>query len=167
MNESYINKRRFEDYEDWRDEALKKQGWYMHMVPIGDFTLKDQEIPYINFVTFGLEDNFDHPDLQLFASMPQNVAHAVLSSMVDLIRHGTKFVDGKRYSGIIKEFDIEMKAFRDVGRTVLRVLLPDEKGRIPTDDVCDPEWCLQLIDIETELNLDDEPKEQEGPLTIN
>ncbi|MDQ0247787.1 hypothetical protein J2S09_005440 [Bacillus fengqiuensis] len=44
------------------------------------------------------------------------------------------------------------KQYREMGRDVLRVLLPDEDGILPTEENCDEYYKIQLDDYDFDSN---------------
>ena len=59
-----------------------------------------------------------------------------------------KFEQGIEYTDIIEGYPIIMKSFVEMDREVLRVLLPDERGILPTRSECDECYKTQLDSIE-------------------
>ena len=59
-----------------------------------------------------------------------------------------KFEQGIEYMNIIEGYPIIMKYFVEMNREVLRVLLPDERGILPTRPECDECYKTQLDGIE-------------------
>ncbi|MBG9858092.1 hypothetical protein ACE2AI_20840 [Bacillus wiedmannii] len=67
---------------------------------------------------------------------------------IEEIKSGKKFEQGIEYTNIIEGYPIIMKYFVEVDREVLRVLLADERGILPTMLECDECYKTQLDDIE-------------------
>jgi hypothetical protein len=53
----------------------------------------------------------------------------ILVGVVDKIKEGVKYESGKKYAGIIDGFKLEFLDAIEGGRPVLRILIPDEKGK--------------------------------------
>lgn len=67
---------------------------------------------------------------------------------IEEIKSGKKFEQGIEYMNIIEGYPIIMKYFVEMNREVLRVLLPDERGILPTRPECDECYKTQLDGIE-------------------
>jgi len=67
---------------------------------------------------------------------------------VEEIKSGKKFEQGIDYTNIIEGYPIIMKYFIEIDREVLRVLLHDGRGILPTMLECDECYKTQLDDIE-------------------
>ena len=105
-----------------QNESLKKYGWVVH------FVVDDIEHPFsTNIHTHGLY-SFGHKDLQICLSLNPEVAHKILIDIVELIKKGNKFEVNKKYSGIIKDYDILFVESNETGRTVLRIIFPNSDG---------------------------------------
>lgn len=69
-------------------------------------------------------------------------------SIIEEIKSGKKFEQGIEYTNIIEGYPVSMKSFIELDREVLRVLLPDKRGILPTALECDEYYKTQLDDIE-------------------
>ncbi|WP_257133300.1 hypothetical protein [Bacillus wiedmannii] len=67
---------------------------------------------------------------------------------IEEIKSGKKFEQGIEYTNIIDGYSVIMKSFVEMDRDVLRVLLPDERGILPTMLEFDECYKTQLDDIE-------------------
>ncbi|MES9665671.1 hypothetical protein CN941_15155 [Bacillus cereus] len=67
---------------------------------------------------------------------------------IEEIKSGKKFEQGIEYTNIIEIYSIIMKSFVEMDREVLRILLPDERGILPTMLECDECYKAQLDNIE-------------------
>jgi len=122
---------------------LQEYGWYMHSI-----LAEDIDGIHANYHTHGLRDNFNHQDLQIALNMDPEAAHSVFCTIIEEIKSGKKFEQGIEYTNIIEGYPIIMKSFVEMDREVLRVLLPDERGTLPTRPECDECYKTQLDDIE-------------------
>lgn len=106
--------------------SLRLVGWYVH-------NERDDDSPTsINIHTHGLEETFNHPDIQLVLPL-DNVAYLkLLSKLVESIKSGMRFEQGLIYS-IEKNIDITFVRAKEAGRDILRVVLPDEHGNLEKD----------------------------------
>lgn len=105
-------------------EMLREHGWYVHFVP------DDDKYPnHINFHTHGLEESFNHPDLQICFPLDIKTAHAIFNDAINLIREGTSFRAGVKYPGVIGgDLLVEFIESRESRRTVLRMIFPNKEG---------------------------------------
>lgn len=104
-------------------DAIKKYGFYIHFVP------NDCGCPHhMNIHTHGILEVFKHKDLQICFPLPQQVALETLHNVVHYIKDGKTFVSGKKYSGIIRNYNIEFIDAIECGREVLRLLVPNKEG---------------------------------------
>ncbi|MBY7122821.1 hypothetical protein MKX31_22085 [Bacillus sp. FSL M8-0063] len=67
---------------------------------------------------------------------------------IEEIKSGKKFEQGIEYKNIIEGYPIIMKYFVEIDREVLRVLLADERGILPTMLECNECYKTKLDDIE-------------------
>ena len=131
-----------EDADEWEENMLQEYGWYMHSI-----LAEDIDGIHANYHTHGLRDNFNHQDLQIALNMDPEAAHSVLYHN-RRNKEREKFEQGIEYTNIIEGYPIIMKSFVEMDREVLRVLLPDERGILPTRPECDECYKTQLDDIE-------------------
>lgn len=112
----------------WQEEMEKKHGWFAHYV------FDDPSCPYkVNIHTHGLE-KYGHRDLQVCFPIPKEIIHNILIDIVEEIKKGKKYVAGIKYSGIIKNYDLEFSQSEENGRPVMRIIFPDKHGNIQTYD---------------------------------
>ncbi|MGH1298177.1 hypothetical protein [Bacillus pretiosus] len=67
---------------------------------------------------------------------------------IEEMKSGKKFEQGIEYTNIIDGYSVIMKYFVEIDREVLRVLLPDERGILPTMLECNECYKTKLDDIE-------------------
>jgi hypothetical protein len=99
---------------------LKNYGWLVHHV-------FDGANP--NFHTHGLQENFNHPDLQLSFPCAPETAQGILTIVADKIKTGEKFVSGNQYEDIIMNYKILFTSAKEFDRIVLRLILPNTDGK--------------------------------------
>jgi hypothetical protein len=109
--------------EEWHKKQMAEHGWYCHMVG-------PDETGMSNYHTHGLKESFNHPDLQFVLPIRPDIAQGILSDMVKSIEEGEKFEPGKRYSRVIRNFDVAIISASESGRQVLRIILPDPNGNL-------------------------------------
>lgn len=127
-----------EHIEKKHTEALKEPGWFAHYIST------DLHTPHlVNCHTHGLPGNFDHPDLQIVLNIPPQTAQHIFTDCIKYIKEGRQFEDGEKFALKIN-FVCWFKQFREGGRDVLRVILPDPKRSFPGDEGCAEGYDLQL-----------------------
>lgn len=124
------------EINSWAEEMMEKHGWYMHAVPAEDGI-------HANYHTHGLDETYNHPDLQVTLPLNHEVAHKIICTAVDMIEDGVVFKDGMMYNDIIITFPVEFRKFREMDREVLRIIFPDSNGYFPDDDECDEMYKAQ------------------------
>ncbi|MFJ8258624.1 DUF4262 domain-containing protein [Peribacillus asahii] len=133
--------------EQWEQQMLAEYGWYMDAI----FAEEYDEI-HANYHTHGVQENFNHMDFQIVLNMDPEVANDIFFTLIDDINKGKRFEEGKEYSDILEGFKVTFKQYREMGRDVLRVLLPDEDGIFPTEENCDEYYKTQLDDYDFDGN---------------
>lgn len=125
---------------EWENDCIAKYGFYVHYVNLGEA---------IDVHTHGLVETHNHADLQIVFPIDLKTSHSVINSVVERIEEGEVFVDGQVAEGIIENFSVKFIEVEENGRKVLRIILPDEKGRIERDKISkkyaiqygdNPEW---------------------------
>lgn len=105
-----------------QEEAVKKHGWYAHIV-------QDPRCPAnTNIHTHHVMESFGHKDFQICLNINPNTSHGLLADAVNEVKKGVKFEPGKKYDNIIKNYKVEFIEAIEEGRSVLRMLIPDENG---------------------------------------
>jgi hypothetical protein len=128
----------------WEAEQLAKHGYYFHFVLPED----DEEAAMcINAHTHGLSDTFAHPDLQIVFPVEEQLAGEIFEPFVCEIRQGKKFNSGDRVPFPFNdEFEFLLVDAIESGRPVLRIIIPDNNGRLAKDEI-DPEFRCQYGDL--------------------
>lgn len=134
--------------EQWEKQMLEQYGWYMDAVYADEY-----DGIHANYHTHGVRENFNHLDFQIVLNMDPEEANNVFYTLIDYINSGSEFEEGKEYCNIIKGFKVVFKQYSEMGRDVLRVLLPDENGIFPTENGCDEYYKKQLDDYDFD-NID-------------
>ena len=96
-----------------------------------------------NFHTHGLWSNYGHLDLQIVIAMKPEIASALLNTMGERIKNGERF----RFGDIIPDLglmDTRVQEFMETGRSVLRLIIPDPKGRFLDDIGCEEPYRYQM-----------------------
>lgn len=92
--------------------------------------------PYLcNAHTHGME-NYEHLDFQMVLNLPPEHIAYLLNTLGKRVQNGEVFHDGDMVSGIYEDCEICLKKFRETGRDVLRLIIPDKYNRFPEDEKC-------------------------------
>ncbi|HWL22650.1 MAG TPA: DUF4262 domain-containing protein [Ureibacillus sp.] len=133
--------------EQWEQQMLAEYGWYMDAI-----FAEEYDGIHANYHTHGVQENFNHMDFQIVLNMDPEVANDIFFTLIDDINKGKRFEEGKEYSDILEGFKVTFKQYREMGRDVLKVLLPDEDGIFPTEENCDEYYKTQLDDYDFDGN---------------
>lgn len=126
------------DHDTWSKGQMDKYGWYAHYVPLPLNSV-------VNAHTHGFEATFHHPNVQLFFSLPMETSHSIFATIAENIRNGTVYRTGEKYTGVLGGgYGVEFVHAKEGGRPVLRCLLPDKEGRLPSDPACEKPFADQL-----------------------
>ncbi len=110
------------------EEMIRKYGWIIHhIIDNGSHT-------------HGLQENFNHPELEITLNLPADVSHNILTIIANNIKHGQKYNDGQKYHEIIENFPV---SFHLTDNNILRIILPDPNGLFPGDKGCQKPFSLQ------------------------
>lgn len=107
----------------------------------------DQYGPYkylINSHTHGME-LYNHLDFQVVLDLPPEHISHLLNTMGKRVKSGETFCDGDMVSGLYTECDILLKQYRETGRDVLRLIIPDKKKCYPDDADCMEPYKYQIL----------------------
>ena len=112
-------------------EMLAKYGWFAHYVS------DDPDAPMgVNFHTHGMDETFDHPDLQIVFPIDPKIAHSLFWEAINQIKSGKKFRDGDVVDKIVGNgFSVKFVEAQENERTVLRMILPDKYGNLDRADL--------------------------------
>lgn len=134
--------------EEWEKQMIEEYGWYMDIIYAEEY---DQI--HSNYHTHGVKENFNHIDFQIVLNIDPEVANGIFFNLIEDIRNGKIFEEDKKYSDIIEGYRVEFKQYREMGRDVLRVLLPDEDGVLPTEEDCHEFYKSQLDDYDFDSDV--------------
>ena len=93
-------------------------------------------------------ERYGHPDFQIVLSLPPREIGRILNTLGRRVQDGEHFCHGRYVSGIYADCDIRLDEFREMGRKVLRVIIPDRHYRFPEDPQCEEPYRLQSMDTE-------------------
>ena len=96
----------------------------------------------INTHTQGMKA-YGHLDFQVVLNLPPEHIGYLLNTLGHRVQHGEHFVPGQLVSGLYEDCPIRLEKFRETGRDVLRVIIPDKNNRFPEDNLCDERYKSQ------------------------
>ena len=119
--------------------AFNRYGWYAHIVQA------DPDYPFgVNYHTHGLLQSLKHKDFQICLCLSPEIAHSIVSDLVEHIKAGETFEAGKVASGIIRGgYNITFANAKECDRDVLRIIFPDKEGALSRDVISEayrPQW---------------------------
>lgn len=119
-------------YQERIRESLQTFGWYTHC------ERHDCNSPtHFSARTFGLPDNFNHPDLQIVIPAQDKFTHIVFSNAIDKIKEGIKFKadDLTTYDDIIYNgYKVKFIPISNGTETLYRIIFPN-KDHLYTDGI--------------------------------
>jgi hypothetical protein len=119
--------------------ASAELGWQADIVPASEY-----DGIHANYHTHGVKENFNHLDFQVVLPISPSQTHAVVASIIEKVKEGKVYEEGVLYDDILTTFPMGFKKFVENGRDVLRLMIPDNKGRLPDDPECDEFFKIQL-----------------------
>lgn len=126
---------------DWEFRQLAKHGWYVHLIANDDSSPTGFQAH-----THGLREAADHADFQVVVPLPQNLVHDILINLVDRVKTGERFEVKSQADNVIgNALRVAFLAVKEDGRDVLRVILPDGKGKLGREEIAYP-WSDQYLD---------------------
>ena len=125
-------------------------GWIIHLCANGncDECGKREEgfLPYTcNAHTHGMEE-YRHMDFQLVLKAHPAEIGRILNTFGLWVQSGRRFKAGDMVSGIFQDCNVRLDEFEETGRTVLRIIIPDDENRFPEDEECMEVYRLQLLE---------------------
>lgn len=135
----------------WEEERLKNPGWFIHAIG------NDENYPFnVNFHTHGLQENYNHLDLQLICPVPVPVVQGIFNFIVDQIKEGVVFESGQMVEGIFGGLFVKLEKAEEGEREILRVIVPDPEGSVDPWSMKSP-FKKQYFDI---VEFDDDEDEE-------
>lgn len=96
----------------------------------------------INTHTHGM-NAYGHLDFQVVLNLPPEHIGYLLNTMGSRVQNGERFHPGQLVSGIYEDCPIQLKKYRETGRDVLRIIIPDKNNRFPEDALCEERYKVQ------------------------
>ncbi|MDO4274132.1 MAG: DUF4262 domain-containing protein [Eubacteriales bacterium] len=97
----------------------------------------------INAHTHGM-NVYGHKDFQVVLNFPIWHIGYLLNEMGHRVQNGERFSPGQLIQGIYEDCPIRLETFRETGRDVLRIIIPDKNNRFPDDPLCEDRYKVQL-----------------------
>jgi hypothetical protein len=121
----------YEDLAKREKQMMEKYGWVTHfVVDTDDNEAKVSTKTGVDIHTHGLEENFNHPDLQIALPIDASIAHSILTSIIDNIKEGNTYKDGDVCKGLLKgDYKVRFQKVNS-DRSILRIILPNKEGQI-------------------------------------
>ena len=92
--------------------------------------------------THGMED-FGHLDFQVVLNIKPAEIGYLLNTMGERVRDGERFQSGDMIKGLFLDCDVRLDLFRETGRDVLRLIIPDGDNRFPEYPLCKAPYIFQ------------------------
>lgn len=130
----------------WTQANMRKHGW------IAEVVADDFDSPTgFNLHTHGLQENYDHPDFQIVVPLPDKVGHTLMITLADRVKAGERFHAGQKVDGVIEGAGglVKLIDATECGRPVLRVILPDPRGKLDLGEIND-QYARQYDDTRVE-----------------
>ena len=133
----------------WTLANMLKHGW------IAELVADDSDSPTgFNLHTHGLRENYSHPDFQIVVPLPDKVGHALLVTLAERVKAGERFEAGQKVADVIEgggrlegqELLVKMVEATECGRPVLRVILPDPRGKLELGEI-NEQYAKQYADL--------------------
>lgn len=107
-----------------------KVDWIIHL-------LTDQYGPggTVNRHTHGME-RYDHLDFQVVLNLRPDEIGRLLNTMGSRVQRGERFKAGEMVDGLYLDCPIRLDTFKESGRRVLRLIVPDANNLFPENPRC-------------------------------
>jgi len=91
-------------------------------------------------------EEYGHMDFQLVLKAHPAEIGRILNTFGLWVQSGRRFKAGDMVSGIFQDCNVRLDEFEETGRTVLRIIIPDDENRFPEDEECMEVYRLQLLE---------------------
>lgn len=144
--------------KEWEDERLKNPGWFIHAIQ------GDSEYPFdCNFHTHGLQQNYEHLDLQIICPVDHRMIATVFTTLAGRIKDGEVFESGQIVDDVLGPIPFKLEKVSEDDREVLRIIFPDKEGNVESWSIQKP-FNKQYFDIIELEEDDDEENNKESHL---
>ena len=108
--------------------------------------ITEKEFPLNNVHTEGM-NRYQHPEFQVILKLPPALIHYLLKELMKKVADGKQFQSGDLVEDLLPHVPIRLDTYQMYGPEVLRVIIPDKRGRFPEDEKCDFWFKLQAAHI--------------------
>ena len=122
-------------------QQMAKVRWYIHSV----FQTPDLPEYIQNNHTHGMQEEYEHYDFQMLINLGANEISRLLNTISFRVQEGEIFKNGQMVSGLYEDCNIRLDLFRETGRDVLRLIIPDKDNRFPEDPLCKKPYKYQTM----------------------
>lgn len=116
-----------------------KINWIIHKV-INDYGSGN----LTNAHTHGM-GQYHHLDFQVVLNLPPKHIAYLLNSMGFKVQSGERFHAGDMIYGLYEDCPVRLDEFRETGRTILRLIIPDKYSLFPEDPDCMDAYKYQIM----------------------
>lgn len=119
-------------------------------VPVNQWSIhyvSEDSVPEIANIHTHFPRKMYHQDFQVVLKFPPMVASHILNSFGTLVTNGVIFEPDDMVQGIFADCPVCLKEYTEMGRKVLRVIIPDQNNRFPWEENCDQVYMRQMEDI--------------------
>ena len=117
---------------------MQKVDWIIHAVfEYGPGGTKNNH-------THGME-RYGHLDFQMVLNAPPQEISYLLNTTGMRVRDGEQFAPGDMVHGLYEDCGVRLDLFRETGRKVLRLIIPDSDNRFPEDPLCKEPYKYQIL----------------------
>ncbi len=100
--------------------------------------------------THGLED-YGQTEFELVLPYSQDDMATFFNSLIAMVVDDGRHFEEGCYTDILTDdyrmYFIEMPDFYQEGKKVLRIIYPDEEGKMPWEEGCEKHYAMQIFDI--------------------
>lgn len=89
----------------------------------------------VNNHTHGME-KYNHLDFQLVLNVKPQEVGRLLNTMGQRVQKGEQFYPGNMVKGLYMDCDVRLDLFKETGRDVLRLIIPDANNIFPESSDC-------------------------------
>ena len=97
-----------------------------------------------NSHTHGME-KYNHLDFQVVLNIPEPDISYLLNTMGIRVQNGERFAPGDMVQGLFEDCDVRLDLFRETGRSVIRLVIPDGNNIFPEDPRCKAPYKYQTV----------------------
>lgn len=88
---------------------------------------------------------YNHLDFQVVLNLPPEHVGYLLNSMGARVQNGERFHAGNMIYGLYDDCPVRLDEFRETGRSVLRLIIPDKYNLFPENPHCMDTYKYQIM----------------------